>query len=412
MKLLLKIAIPLLLSSMNTSASAAEAPSSLEFEAENGISLARMNDVSILYPLAQSEEEFQEGYLKASSEGHSGPILPRNLFTSVVLNACEDCSLDYDTLRLVAFRWDPCFAHVGPLAHQNDCQNQLRLILQPLVLWNSKAWAKDAAVHLFFSLTREQLLAGVKETIALRHEQSSGIGSDGSGPLVVHPIMKEQGLQGPMSKGLNAIVLKYAGASNLVRFASFESGNAGVRWDFKGFDIKEGKIVAMNIPDPDAQNTKMSTAFAGFVKPIEATFSPLPPQADDFSLLVSFARLQAASDLERQKALDATFRIENPDIHSPDTISCAGCHMTSLARSVVHFEGISIEPSAAAKIFVADPEYVSPAETALTTAHNDSVLFNLHSFSYQFTDPMISPRVINETAGVIAYLNRNYLNKR
>src|SRR5262245_12736791 len=83
---------------------------------------AQMNDLSVLYPLASTQREF-DVYLSASSAGVGGSLLPQTVFGAV-----DTRGIAFDRLRLVALRLDPCFAHIGPISDPSTCKNQLRLI--------------------------------------------------------------------------------------------------------------------------------------------------------------------------------------------------------------------------------------------------------------------------------------------
>src|SRR4051812_15657448 len=84
---------------------------------------AQMNDVSVLYPLAKTQAEFDHGYLPASAKGQGGALLPVALYEAAgfvspkqngPLPPGADAALAYTELRAVAFRIDPCFANIGP----------------------------------------------------------------------------------------------------------------------------------------------------------------------------------------------------------------------------------------------------------------------------------------------------------
>ena len=93
------------------------------------LSAAQANDVTIVYPLTGKPDD----YITAVG------LLPKQLFadaTGIVddadPNPAGDPTVSYRSLRLVALRVDPCFAHLGPITNDAECEAQLRLVFQPL----------------------------------------------------------------------------------------------------------------------------------------------------------------------------------------------------------------------------------------------------------------------------------------
>ena len=71
--------------------------------------------------------------------------------------------------------------------------------------------AFDSALHVFYNLTRGEFLALFAEALVdLRVANANG---EAAGPLAPHPIMARQGLGGSMAKGVEQLILLYAGAS-------------------------------------------------------------------------------------------------------------------------------------------------------------------------------------------------------
>ena len=152
----------------------------------------------------------------------------------------------YENLRVVSVRLDPCFGDLHPTATTTTCKNQLRLVFQELAANGSSVTAFDSGVHAFYSLTRDELLGAVAEIAQLR-EAAAIPGA--RGPLAPHPIMAAQGLGGAFSKAVQALVLRHAGETNLVRATGMTAANAGFNWEFFGFEFPNG---AAGAPAPIA----------------------------------------------------------------------------------------------------------------------------------------------------------------
>lgn len=364
---------------------------------------AQMNDLSVMFPLARSQAEW-ESYLTPGSQGATGTLLPYSLYSAVDTNAVA-----YADLRLVSFRLDPCFAQIGPI-DSSACEPQLRLIFQTLAFEDGAATANDDAVHAFYRLDGGQFEAALGEIIGIR--EANG-GTAALGPLAPHPIMAQQGLDGPMATQLRATVLKYAGSATLVRFTLFRSAGlnapapAGASgearfWNFHGFDVAADTatpIAIPSLPDGAVSANLPSTA----TEPLYASFQPETVAADDIQVLANYGLALAASAADRQGGYDAALRIENPNVHSPNTIDCVSCHMSQPARQLTAEKYFGLSAVGNANAFATDPG-IPATDVVPTTAVLDGDRLNLHAFSYRGTAAMINQRVINETAAILAYV--------
>lgn len=369
---------------------------------------AQMNDVSVLFPMAKSKAEMA-GYLTADA------LIPSALYTSATgepltppksIPVGADAGLVYNELKVVAFRVDPCFANLGPVTPDTQCDNQLRLILQPLSFGDgaTTASAFDGGIHAFYSISRDDLVALTKSLIAIRQKAS---GSKALGALAVHPLLAQEGLLGDTAKAMNALLTQYASPKNLVRFTMLKPGNLATTWTFRGFDIANNKSTAMVIPSlPDKTTSVMF--FAGFASDLAGGFTPPTQSKDSMQILGNLANAQKATKDDQQAAIDAAVKIENPTMHSPNTIDCASCHVAG-PSSIRTGASLGLTTKGNVNTFQRNTKLVSAADMKQTTPIDDDTRINFHAFSYRDTFPMVSLRVINETASVVAFLNGNYL---
>jgi hypothetical protein len=370
----------------------------------------QMNDVSIVLPLAKNAQELDGGYIKASTNGVGGVLIPQDLYTKTTgftvdppahIPVGADVGMPYSQLRAVAYRIDPCFAQIGPITDEGACDNQLRIVFQALSL-SGTAGAADGAIHAFYRLTRDQLKSLLDDVVAARIANG---GTGDLGPVQVHPIVAKQGLLGAEGKALQTAVLKYAGTSSFMRFTMFKSSNLQTVWNFAGFDIANGKATPMVIPTMPSSGTG-DMFFAGFAASLSGGFQPATTSTDaNMQLLGKLSDAQAASKADVQNAIDATFKIENPDMNSPNTIDCASCHMAGVSRALTAVRDMHLTVDGNANEFKADPKWVSAADFKATTPVTGEHGINLHMFSYRGSDLMIGQRVVNESAGVVALVN-------
>ncbi len=384
---------------------------------------ATMNDVSILFPLPSSEADIQN-LLAPSASGDRGALVPSALYTgagpitgtTLVENSVELAA--YSALRVVALRLDPCFASLAPDPHGVGCTAQLRLVFQE-VTWNANGVrAFDSALHAFYTLTRGEFLALAQALVNLRVTNTSG---DALGPLAPHPILVRQGLGGAMSKGLQQLVLQYAGAENLSRLAQMSSQTEGITfggasWTMSVFDVPDGGTTVATpraIPTlaADGGAVTLQTIGAGSGSPIadpdagpaffSASFQPLTTSNDSFAALDD-GQPNSVSLPDRQAALDGLVRVENPADNSPNTIDCGSCHLATPSEQSVGMPVFSFNDTTSPLAFVPDGKSVTSADMALVVSEG---MFNIHAFSYFDDAPGINQRVVNETAAVVEYLN-------
>jgi hypothetical protein len=360
-----------------------------------------MNDLSILYPLAKTSAEFA-AYITAHSPGRGGAMLPKSLFgASTPLQDMED------TLHVVALRLDPCFAHLDAITDPASCSPQIRLVFQPLSFDQGHTLSTDDAVHGFYSLTEAEFSEALAAITELRAASSTG---EDLGPLAVHPLLSKEGVDGPMGKGLAALIEKYAGRENCVRVAVLTalfpegpvgSGPGGKTWGMDGYDVVDGKLVHTNIPTLPKDTSDSFVQMS--MKPFDLAFNGSNTPKDGVPLLANFKAFEDASDGARTQAFDKAVQAENPNLNSPDTIDCASCHLARPARELVGAKfGFTADGNADA--FVPDATFVSDKDFAPTTTVDPTNL-NLHAFSYFGSEAAINQRVINETAAILAYVN-------
>lgn len=376
----------------------------------------QMQDVTILLPLPKSLAERDSSMLKPSDPGLGGPLFDMDLNTAVGGTdgnggpwRCFGCDpIHYEDLRLIGLRIDPCFAHMDAFDTGEACENQLRLVFQPVVLKAGSVdsvEAADSGIHLFFSITRAELLDIVSGIIDLRIASGR---TDHIGSLAIHPIAESEGLSGAFVRGLYALVTAHAGPGNLIRFARFRTVQSK-NWDFSTFDIPGSVPTIKMIP-----TLHLSESVLGIGDGFSATtlgphllggFNPGSLSDDSLEVLAGYGRAQAATPEARQASYDAALRIEDPRKHTPNTINCTSCHASALLRVGVGREWGLFETGNPNAFQISSP--FIPAADMVATTFPDPVTTrpSVHLFSYLFTVPSIAPRVINETALIVDYLN-------
>jgi len=362
----------------------------------------QMNDLSVLLPLPTTQADLDH-MLAPTAPAVGGELFPESIYDM------GQQGIDYSSLRAVGFRLDPCFGQLGAIGDGTECKNQLRVVFQPVVVdtQDGETIAADAAIHAFYSITREQLLDAVDEIVAAREADH---GDADLGPLAPNPVIASEGLGGTLAQAYLAIVTKYAGQANLVQFTSLQiEAVAGVDrivgpgefWQFEANTVANGTVTPQNIPTLPQTQSNMGLGAAP--DPLQASFAPLSTSNDNINLIANFTMAQQATQAQRQASFDAALRVLNPHDNSPNTIDCATCHMAHPAVQLVG-QQLGLTSRGDANAFVPDAS-IPVADLEQTTQFTDSeMVLNIHAFSYRETSPMINQRVINETAANLAYI--------
>jgi len=373
----------------------------------------------MLFPLGTSSD-FSTGHLRADAMGSRGTLFPKAIYDRIPVAGSTpgpigaDGTAPYENLRVVAMRLDPCFADLHPAATTTTCKNQLRLVFQELAVNGSAVEAFDSGVHAFYSLSREDLLSAVAEIVLLR-EAATGAG--GRGPLAPHPIMAAQGLGGAFSKAVQALILRYAGESNLVRATGMTSANSGFNWEFFGFELPSG---AQGTPTPIAiaglpPSTTREIFFRGFGSTVDGSFTPTPTGPDDFTVLAKEASASMLSAIDKTTIAASLVHFTNPAFTTPDSVDCAQCHTADPLEINIGAKKAGISIANHPDAFKRDDRWVLETEMAITDVTfmrpNEPAVI-VHAFSYARALPTVNQRTVNETAAVVAFLNNNFLSSR
>ncbi len=351
-----------------------------------------MNEVSILFPLPATTAD-RDVLLSASASGVGGPLVPRALYdraTPLLTALMPDEA--YLRLRAVSARIDPCPQRIT----DQTCAPELRLVFQPVSGDGPTTTTEDAALHAVYTLPTDELaalLAAVRGLGAREPELRSGPGA-----LGVHPVMAREGLQGPYAQGLRALLLGAAGEGRLRRLTFMQlSGRANI-WIFGGFDRNgDGSFSPTRIASVAGETQRITHNV--FTDDLQITVTPSVLDGDDFSLLYDSNVSRAAPVQDRDAALSAALRVENPLRHDADSVDCARCHVAFVARRwtervLRHDTSQDPDRFTAPGYDLTAPEVITPPTS----------LRNFRAFGWLGREPAISQRTVNETAIVLEEL--------
>lgn len=363
---------------------------------DSGVSTASraltLSEVSILFPLPTSAAD-RGVLLAADVEGVGGPLVPRALYDRTVplLTALMPDEA-YARLRAVSARIDPCPQRIT----DQTCRPQLRLVFQPISGDGASTTTEDAALHAVYELPTEELgpLVAALRTLGDREPELR----NGGGPLGVHPVMAREGLQGPYAYGLRSLILAAVGAGRLERLTFMQlSGRANV-WIFGGFDrAGDGSYGVTRIAGVNGDTQRITHNV--FTDDLDIAVIPgAVDDDDDFSLLYDSDVSRAAPVADRDAALSAALRVENPTRHDADSVDCARCHVAFVARRwterVLGHDTSQNPDRFRSRYDLTAPEVITPP-TSLRT---------FRAFGWLGREPAIAQRTVNETAVVLEEL--------
>lgn len=394
-----------------------------------------MTDVTILYPTPE-KWDLVDDMLGPSSEDQKGELLPGSLFAQIAdlpapkmigndgsevdpqKKLFEKWADNFAYLRIVGIRLDPCFGETSNLGAQS-CLSTIRLVGQFLVPRTQNPnvsqpfFDSTASVHLFYKVSQADFATLAKEMLALRISTGLPLQKGLISPQQdgVHPTLKEQGLRGAYATALKALILRYAGEQTLTRIAfsvedrvgstggyyGQQQQNPDTRWVFGGFEHENGHLRPLNIAslgDYTGLQTIDSFPTQRGDKNL-VTVNPAITVADD--VLGAFNPVKqpngsfAFTDMEKGKA--AARKLQNPNDYTTKNADCVSCHMAKNA-------------------LIRDGQQPSPLDFKSYTfrlEHSFEQLGPFKMFGWDQGRPVISARVVNETANVLEFLNKNVL---
>lgn len=354
-----------------------------------------MNDVSILFPLPASGR--LDLLMSASTEAAHGKLLPYEDFQLAPrLTPAHDRADDYQHLRVVAARIDPCFPSLDA-APSPDCRFQVRLVLQPIHDEGGQVVAGDAAVHAFYDLPVGDFLTLVGK---LLDAQQAAAPLPPRAPLQVQPALVSGGLDGPYATSVEGALLAAVGADRLTRMTFAALGAQDDAQTYGGFDFGPDGARPLAILDPGVTEETFDNASDD---PLAFDATVLPALADppeDLAPLYNSASAGTLDDATQWALYQSALRVENPDYYSSESVDCVSCHAAQPARRWLERSGDFATRKS-------NYRYRSGFDLSDAAAFDDTR--TLRAFGWQGDKPSINARVVHETAAVASYLNRQLL---
>jgi hypothetical protein len=358
-----------------------------------------LNDVSILYPIPESPSAAND-LIGPQENGNGGAWLPYDLYLHLpAIDHGEAAERTYQALRVVAVRLDPCFQSDG------RCLTQVRLVWQPVgpATYGSTARygeleARDAAIHILYTLPPEMFQLLLKDYAALVRETNTDLSN---APLQVHPVLLSQGLRGPFATRLRTLLSKYVGPLTLWRATAMQSLPGDDEWSFSGIYVRDGVVRDLPIARIGSRAQRLEVAQLNHASFANGRVLPLP-QVDKDNYLPDILREHSMNRVPKSatELAIAIADIENPMKNTPDTVDCVSCHAAQPAGTMLHrtLSGLHDDAEVQAHVF----------QSRLPLRNSGPLLGDTHilrAFGYADREPVISRRAINESAHVVMQLN-------
>lgn len=365
--------------------------------------LVGTTDVSILYPLPAGATA--DDFVGPTATGAHGELLPKAVFDTVL----EGRSLErvtfeppsgHGALRLVSVRLDPCSARGG-----SGCRSEVRAVFQALYQKaagleddpSAGIAATDGGVHVIYDVPDAELVTMLKQILTLKKAN----GDLALHELAPHPILAAQGLGGGFATGLRGILLEHIGDARIGRVTFFDHNfdPDGDGWLFGVMDRVGGSMAPGRIPGV-VGGFKLMVMGSGTRSPLAASSAEagsaggrFNPGADSVLELVSPGRpAPGPQSSTLQPAYEAALRVQNPTLHTAESIDCANCHLAEGAARLGETEYGRLSPT----------KFGHPRSLAYVTAATS--VTNLHAFGYLHRKVAIMQRTANESAVVAAAL--------
>lgn len=377
-----------------------------------------MNDVTILVPLPAEPRAITLLGIAESGEHAAAPLVSRAVYDRLVATPADIAPkiggpVAFEDFQVVAVRFDLCDRH-NAVPCRADADAVFRLILQPLYTGGGEVRAHDIALHAFYPIPAAEIPGVVAELRALA--QLATAAAPASSPASVDaPLAVNTALSSPSTttaatyrERLRALLLHHVRAERLLRLTVFgqDANSVAFAWILRGleretFSSGDAALAPIVIPQlgDGAPVTQQSVRLGG-----GDTIYLAEPVADlprGFALALSGPTFAEASAEDKRAAVAALIAIQNPSTHDTGNAQCLGCHVaTFLTPSRAASAGVDL--AALPERFTSSHNLAAGSGVATSDARV------LRGLGWAAALPVISQRVANETAQVLAELSLRF----
>jgi hypothetical protein len=345
-----------------------------------------LNDVTILIPPSVT------AFHAADTDDDGRSFLPHELFDRVLdMNAAEPMVAigTYEVTRLVAVRFDACH-QTTPEACTAAHEGRVRLVFQPV---DATFGAHDVGLHAFYTVPPGEIAGTVADLRALASIAETPL----TNALQPSPAFAGASSAG-YANGLGSWLKKHARSERLVQLTVNAQPQffGQVRWIFAGVEKKNGSFE--DIPMLGSADTKEHVILEPLAS-FEVTPAVTAPQG--LGAALSKTAFDSSDAPAREATLALLAAVEDPTKHGTDTVSCVGCHASTVV-SHARASTMGMTPKDIPGRFVSSRDL---SVTGGDSATNDRTL---RALGWVRQRPFISHRVVNESALVLDDIERRF----
>lgn len=337
-----------------------------------------LNDVTWLLPLESPDA--------GSPFPPAAALLPFDTFTRLT-TAEPRVLVDLPKLRVLAVRFDECDRPDGQPC-PTGADGVIRLVLQPV--YAPPPIVLDITLHAFYPVPNADLPELVDTLRGLAAMQNL---PRGSALQVSTAFTTDETLRAK----LGALVSRYANAARLTRLTLFgqETDKAALQWVFRGEELQNGTLQPIVIPGVDAglQEVLLFGGDSYIVSPVADAPLGFQPSLID-------SQFRALTPEQQLVAVRGMLAVDNPLLNTSGTVQCVSCHVTT-----------SVLPPRAADAgldVTTLSERYAPTGFDLTPLGSPSRNRTLRALGYFGSAPLVSQRVVNESAHVVEALEAHF----
>lgn len=356
-----------------------------------------MNDATILVPLpAKATDAIIAKGTDIAADATA--LVPQALFDRLVAGSAETFNQPIlppetrDQLHVVAVRFDLCDRPAPGVCPASD-DARMRVVFQPM---NDSFGALDVGFHAFYRIANAEIpeaLAAVRALAATATVQQSGA-------LRMSPELTASP-SGAYATKLRAFLTKYGGDTRIVRLTVNAQPLvfAQIRWMLRGVELKGGAFVDMGIVGSTA--VEESVLLAGAAGSPGFDVKPAADAPVGLAVALSESAFAGANDKGKRDALAALVAVENPLSHSAETVACVACH-TSTVLSAARAAALGVD------LATVPGRYSSTRDLSVAGGKSNEADRTIRALGYIGKTPMISQRVVNDTAQTLAEIEQRF----
>lgn len=169
-----------------------------------------------------------------------------------------------------------------------------------------------------------------------------------------------------------------------------------ISWVLQGMEKQAGAFSDMTIVG--ATQVAQRVTLAG-----SASYDVTPSiaQPEGFVRALSQVVFDQANAADKPQLLAAVAAVDNPLSHTANTVACGTCHVATVVMA-------TRATSAALDPLALPGRYTSPFDLSIAAGQSSSTPQTLRALGYLRTTPLISQRVVNETAQTLTEIAQRF----